>query len=91
MMRFVRTTVNIDDHLLAEAKVVAARSHRSLGAVIEDALRFLFTERAGEASPRPRVVLPTDGGSGLQPGIDLEDKDALAQILGDNDMPYAAG
>ncbi|MHB8275601.1 MAG: hypothetical protein ACYDC9_12730 [Dermatophilaceae bacterium] len=27
--------------------------------------------------------LPTDGGSGLQPGVDLEDKDQIAQLLGD--------
>jgi plasmid stability protein len=79
----VRTTVNIDDELLAEAKILAARSHRSLGTVIDDALRAMLS--AGDQSDaRGRVVLPTDGGSGLQPGVDLEDKDALSQLLGDN-------
>ena len=31
-----------------------------------------------------RVELPTDGGSGLQPGVDLEDREAMAELLGDN-------
>ena len=35
----MRTTIYIDDALLAEAKQVAARTGRSLTAVVEDALR----------------------------------------------------
>jgi predicted nucleic acid-binding protein len=34
------TTINIDDALLAEAKQAAARTGRSLTAVVEDALLF---------------------------------------------------
>jgi hypothetical protein len=37
------------------------------------------------------VVLPVGGGSGLQPGIDLEDKESLAEALGDNLPFHAAG
>jgi plasmid stability protein len=85
----VRTTVNIDDHLLAQAKVVAARGHRSLGDVINDALRYALVERVEGTRPGQRVVLPVDGGSGLQPGIDLEDKGSLAAALGD-DAPVRA-
>ncbi|MGH4012983.1 MAG: hypothetical protein ACRDSL_03420 [Pseudonocardiaceae bacterium] len=75
----MRTTVNIEDSLLVRAKDAAARSRRSLGDVVNDALRLLLAERAPEA--RGRVRLPTFGGSGLQPGVDLEDKDALAALL----------
>lgn len=85
----MRTTVSIDDHLLAEAKAVAARTHRPIGAVIDDALRVLFTSSSAERASGP-VRLPTDGGSGLQPGIDLEDKEQLAEVLGDNEPPHAA-
>jgi metal-responsive CopG/Arc/MetJ family transcriptional regulator len=35
----MRTTVNIDDDLLAEIKVIAGRRHASLGEVVDDALR----------------------------------------------------
>jgi plasmid stability protein len=79
----VRTTVNIDDHLLAEAKVIAAQGHRSLGDVVNDALRLALSDRSGGSGTRGRVVLPVDGGSGLHPGVDLDDKDALAAILDD--------
>ncbi len=80
----VRTTVNIDDHLLAEAKVIAARGHRSLGDVINDALRYAFVERTEGTRAGHRVALPVDGGSGLQPGIDLQDRGSLAAALGDD-------
>ncbi|MBA2699154.1 MAG: ribbon-helix-helix protein, CopG family [Nocardioidaceae bacterium] len=38
----MRTTVNIDADLLAEAKQVAARTHRSRGCILEDALRLMI-------------------------------------------------
>jgi Arc/MetJ-type ribon-helix-helix transcriptional regulator len=75
--------VNIEEGLLVQAKEVAARSHRSLSDVVNDALRLLLTERT-EVSRRG-VRLPTFGGSGLPPGADLEDKDALAALLDDGE------
>lgn len=84
----MRTTVSINDHLLAEAKQVAARSHRSLGEVIEDALRRMLSE-APDAAPTP-VALPVHGSGGLQPGVDLADKEQLAELLGDNEPRRAA-
>lgn len=85
----VRTTVNVNDRLLAQAKELAVRSRRSLGEVIDDALRVLLADRAPER--RPAIDLPTFGGSGLRPGVDLDDKDALAGLLGDDDRPQGAG
>ena len=74
----MRTTVNIDPELLAAARELAARTRRSLGEVVDDALRLLLAERPTDRNP---VRLPVFGGSGLQPGVDLEDKDALAELL----------
>jgi hypothetical protein len=82
----VRTTVNIDDHLLAEAKVLAARTSRPLGAVLDDALRAMFRRNADQGA-REEFRLPTHGIGGLQPGVDLEDKEALAELMGDNAAP----
>jgi hypothetical protein len=82
----VRTTVNIDDYLLAEAKVLAARTSRSLGAVLDDALRALLRRDAGQPD-RGKFRLPTHGSGGLQPGVDLEDKEAVAELMGDNAAP----
>ena len=82
----MRTTVNIDDNLLAEAKVLAARTSRSLGSVVEDALRAMLrreTDQRGHGEFR----LPTHGRGGLHAGVDLEDKEALAEMMGDNAAP----
>jgi hypothetical protein len=86
----MRTTVNIDEYLLEEAKVTAARGRRSLGDVIDDALRALFVERGGDSAVTRRVVLPTSGGSGVRSGVDLEDNESLAEVLGENRVLRAA-
>jgi hypothetical protein len=81
----MRTTVNIDERLLAEAKLIAAREHRSIGSVLEDALRLLLSRAADR--PRPTSYeLPTFEPSdpGLAPGVDLEDKELIADLLGDD-------
>ncbi len=78
----MRTTVNISDELLAEAKVVAARTRRSLGAVIDDALRVSF-ERVS-AGAQTEWTFPTAGAGGLRRGVNLDDKDALAELLDDD-------
>lgn len=75
--------MTISDDLLQEAKLLAARTGRSLGEVVDDALRVLLARRE-ERSARD-VVLPRYGGSGLQPGVDLEDKDSLALVLDDTE------
>lgn len=82
----MRTTVNIDEHLLAEAKVLAARTSRSLGAVLDDALRAML-RRDTDKRHRNEFRLPTHGTGGLRPGVDLADKEALAELMGDNAAP----
>ena len=69
----MRTTININDALLAEAKQVAARTGRSLTEVVEDALRESLHRRHRTA--RRAVELPVFGEEGLQPGVDLDDAD----------------
>jgi plasmid stability protein len=82
----VRTTLNISDDLLAEAKVVAARTHRSIGAVVDDALRMLLRQDSPDPAGRA-WTFPTSGAGGLQPGVNLDDNEALAELLGDNAVP----
>lgn len=84
----MRTTVNIDDGLLQEARELAAQRRQPLGQVVDDALRVLLARRDERSGT---VDLPSFGGSGLQPGVDLEDKDALAKLLGDDEQARAAG
>ena len=81
----MRTTVTIEDHLLSEAKAIAARTHRTIGSVFEDALRQMLARADDPRLPAGAVSLPTDGGSGLQPGVDLENKEQIAELLGDEE------
>jgi Uncharacterized protein conserved in bacteria (DUF2191). len=72
----MRTTIRLEDSLLAEAKQLAAHSGRTLTAVIEDALRTsLARGRVQARSPRPE--LPVFEGGHLMPGVDLDDSAAL--------------
>ncbi len=75
----MRTTINIDDALLAEAKVIAARSGRTLNSVVEDALRVAIAQRRG-ASTRLPVTLPTFSGR-LQPGVNLDSNADLLDFM----------
>ena len=86
----VRTTVNIDDALLAEARQLAARTRRSLGDIVDDALRAMLL-RAADPRGSDAVSLPTYGGSGLRPGVDLDDKAAVAALLDEERDARAAG
>jgi hypothetical protein len=80
MEAIIRTTLTIDDSLLAEYKRVAADTHRTLSYVIQDALRETLARRREAAARRP-VRLPVIGGGGLQPGVDLDDNARLLELL----------
>ena len=76
----MRTTIRIDDRLLAEARARAAESGRTLTAVVDDALREAFARRATPDRP-PRPKLPTYPASRLVPGVDLDDGAALQDLM----------
>ena len=82
----MRTTIRLDDDLLAQIKLMAARSGITMTAVIEDALRETFA-RQENSSERDTVRLTTVPGHGLQPGIDLDDSAALLDIMKESDDP----
>lgn len=75
----MRTTIRLDDDLLIQLKAHAARSGRTLNAVIEDAVRESLARR-DRGSPA-RVRLPTLRGSKLRPGVDLDDSAALLDVM----------
>jgi plasmid stability protein len=79
----MRTTVRIDDRLLAAARVRAAASGQTLNAVIEDALRTSLLRRP-QGDDRPRIALPVFRGARLLPGVDLDDTAALLDHMEGN-------
>ncbi len=63
----MRTTVNLDEQLLINAKFRATEQGTSLSLVIENALREALQK----------------AGSGLKPGIDLDNTRSLLNIMDD--------
>jgi hypothetical protein len=81
----MRTTVRLDDDLLGAAKAHAARTGRTLTAVLEDALRaFLALERHGRRRPG-KAKLPTFDGGGPMPGVDLDNSSDLLEVMEGSD------
>jgi Ribbon-helix-helix protein, copG family len=85
MLRCMRTTIRLDPELLDEAKALAARTHRTLTQVIDDALRETLARRPGVL---PTFVPVSGRTGGLMPGVDLDSNAALLDIMeGDDPQP----
>jgi hypothetical protein len=65
----MKTTLNIQDNLLAEAKVVAARQSLTLTRLIEEGLRMRLRASPPTTSGKRRAMPVFDGKSGLAPGL----------------------
>jgi hypothetical protein len=79
----MRTTLAIDDTLLKEAKKQALAHHQSLAKYIESAVREKLAEDVREAPP-PYRPLKTFKGTGVRPGIDLNDSAGLLDAMDGN-------
>ncbi len=78
MLICMRTTLQLDDELVVQAKISAARSGRTLSQVIEDALRQALTSR--NAPTRQRATVPTAPGR-PRPGVNLDDNAGLLDLM----------
>lgn len=77
----MRTTVDLADALLVEAKRIAAERHTSLTRVLEESLRrYLAEERAGRRRARIAKPLPVIEGARPVKGVDLDDTSALLEL-----------
>jgi hypothetical protein len=81
----MRTTIRLEDALLRHAKAAAAARGISLNDLIADAVRAALAPRPTGMRVRevPNMELPTYGGRGLQPGVDLDDAAALLDLMDD--------
>ena len=81
MLFCMRTTLNLDDQLITQAKILAARNGVTLTQVIEDALRVALF-RSPEAAPEdPFRIDAARGPRKLRPGVDLYDNAALRDLV----------
>ncbi|OSC42322.1 ribbon-helix-helix domain-containing protein [Mycobacterium decipiens] len=77
----MRTTIRIDDELYRQVKAKAARSGRTVAAVLEDAVRRGLNPPQQRAAGRYRVQ--PSGRGGLRPGVDLSSNAAVAEAMDD--------
>jgi Ribbon-helix-helix protein, copG family len=76
MVSHMKTTLNIDDTVMAQLKREAARQKRTMSELVETALRGLFRSQKQRQEVPP---LPTfDSGGTL---VDVADRDALYQAM----------
>ena len=76
MVFHMKTTLNIDDSVMARLKRESARTGRTMSELVETALRNLLSKRP---DPEPLPPLPTfDGGGAL---VDIADRDALYRAM----------
>lgn len=80
----MKTTLDLNDQLLANAKAVAAQQRTSLTRLIEEGLQLRL--RAQVAQPAgTRLRLPVfNGRGGLAVGVDPHSNKALLEALGDD-------
>ena len=80
----MRTTIRLDDQLLADAKQLATETGRTLTAVIEDALREVLSRRK-QRPKTERVRLIRCGEGGLRPGVNLDNTAELLDLMNGSD------
>ena len=80
----MRTTITIEEHLLREAKAEALRTNRTLGELVSEGLRTVLGRR-GKSDRQPHASLVTFKGSGVLPGIDLDDSQELLARMESSD------
>jgi hypothetical protein len=76
MLFHMKTTLNIDDTVMAQLKSEAARQGRTMSELVETALRSLFRSGRNAVKLSP---LPTFRSGG--PLVDVADRDALSQAM----------
>jgi hypothetical protein len=72
MVAHMKTTIELPNSLLKEAKALAARESTTLRALIEEALRSVLKLRK-EKPPAFKLPDRRFRGDGLQPGFDMND------------------
>jgi len=76
MVFHMKTTLNIDDTVMAQLKREAARQGRTMSELVEMALRMLFR---GQKKKEEIPTLPTFRSGGTL--VDVSDRDALYQAM----------
>jgi hypothetical protein len=75
----MKTTVELSDSILREAKRAAARDHTTVRALVEEGLRLVLARRRpGKAFKLRKAAFRGDG---LQAGVSLGDWDTIRDLI----------
>ncbi|CAN5254667.1 hypothetical protein BH20ACT5_BH20ACT5_03710 [soil metagenome] len=80
MLSHMRTTIQLPDELYTDVRVVAAAEGRTVTSFIAEALRAALADREQGPAGTPYRVEPFEG-TGLAPGVDLDDNAALLTLM----------
>ena len=86
MLWCMRTTIQLDDQLLIDAKSLALQTGKTLSAVIADGLQEILARR-DETGNRKPVKLPRMSGSGLRPSVNIDSNAELLDLMEQGDAP----
>jgi hypothetical protein len=75
----MRTTIDLPDHLLVDAKKLAAERHVPLTRLLEESLRTYLAEERLRSHGKPEP-LPVLADPAPVPGIDLDDTSRLWEV-----------
>ncbi len=83
----MRTTINLPDELILQAKKAALEADTTLTEIIGDALRVALA-KPRRKTPQKDFKLITYGKGGVHPGVDLDDTSALLDLMDGIDDPH---
>lgn len=80
----MKTTLDLNDQLLADAKALAAQQRTSLTRLIEEGLHLRLREQAGAVARRSADLPVFKGRGGLLAGVDPLSNKSLLDAMGDD-------
>ena len=87
----MRTTINLPDSLLTQAKKAALDAGTTLTELIANALREALAKkkiRSSKQVPPMPIFTPPPGEEGFQPGVDLNDSASLWDLMDEADGTF---
>ena len=78
MVSHMKTTLNIDDTVMARLRQEAARQRKTMSELVEAALRLLFQSGGRKSKPKLRRLPVWDGG---KPRVDIADRNVLYDFM----------
>lgn len=79
MVLHIKTTLNIDDTVMARLRREAARQNKTMSELVEAALRLLLQAKPARGKKKLPPLPSFDGG---KPLVDVADRNALYEAMG---------